>query len=137
MPSPYRDRIETLATEARAARESFDPPADPPDEDRAVQYLREGFGEAVAVYVDARSGEWDRFGTAEFAQLETAMNAYLELYAACYGVDYDADFTVREAAEALVDTHNIVDVARVLTGVPERGERGAGSSWPTRGGDGR
>ncbi|MEF8885526.1 MAG: hypothetical protein V5A44_10445 [Haloarculaceae archaeon] len=134
MVSPYEDRIATLAADARAAHESFDPPGDQPDEERAVAYLREGFGEAVAVYVDARSGEWDRFETEEFAQLEGAMNAYLELYAACYGVDYDADFTVREAAEALVDTHNVVDVARVLTGVPERGEPGAGSSWPTRGG---
>ncbi|PSP48341.1 hypothetical protein BRC95_04620 [Halobacteriales archaeon QS_5_68_33] len=124
MTSPYRDRIETLATEARAAREAFDPPADPPDEERAMRYLREGFGEAVAVYVDARSGEWERFDAGEFARLEGAMNDYLELYAACYGVDYDAEFAVREAAEALVDTHNVVDVARILTGVPERSERG-------------
>ena len=89
-----------------------------------MEYLREGVGEAVAVYVDARTGEWERFGEAEFARLERAMNVYLELYAACYGVDYDADFAAREAAEALIDTHNVVDVARILTGVPERGERG-------------
>lgn len=133
MTSPYRDRIETLAADARADREAFDPPADPPDEERAMRYLREGFGETVAVYVDARSGEWDRFERAEFAELEAAMNTYLELYAACYGVEMDADFTVREAAEALIDTHNVVDVARVMTGVPERSEPGAGSSWPTRG----
>jgi len=131
--SPYEDRIATLAADARAARETFTAPADPPDEERAVEFLREGFGEAVAVYVDARSGEWDRFERAEFADLEGAMNTYLELYAACYGVEMDADFTVREAAEALIDTHNVVDVARVLTGVPDRGEPGAGSSWPTRG----
>jgi len=135
--SPYRDRIETLAADARADREAFEPPADPPDEERAVRFLREGFGETLAVYVDARSGEWDRFDTDEFADLEGAMNTYLELYAACYGVDYDADFTVREAAEALIDTHNVVDVARVLTGVPDRDEPGAGSSWPTRDESGR
>jgi hypothetical protein len=133
MSSPYRDQIETLAADARADWESFAPPEDPPDEERAMGYLREGFGDAVAVYVDARSGEWDRFDTEEFADLEEAMNTYLELYAACYGVDYDADFTVREAAEALIDTHNVVDVARVLTGVPDRDEPGAGSSWPSRG----
>jgi len=120
MPSPYRDRIDDLAAAARADRESFDPPADPPDEDAAMAYLREGFGEAVAVYVDARSGEWDRFGEAEFRDLERAMNTYLELYAACYGVDFEADFSVREAAEALIDTHNVADVARILTSVPER-----------------
>lgn len=120
MPSPYRDRIETIAAQAQRARESFDPPADPPDEDRAMTYLREGVGEAVAVYVDARTGTWERFGTEEFDDLEWAMNAYLELYARCYGHDIDADFSVREAAEALTDTHNIADVAYVLTSVPER-----------------
>jgi hypothetical protein len=124
MPSQYRDRIEDIAADARAARETFVPPADPPDEERAMSLLREGFGEAVAVYVDARSGEWDRFGDREFAELEGAMNDYLELYARCYGVEMEADFTVREAAEALVDTHNIADVARILTRVPGR-ERGS------------
>ena len=117
MTSPYRDRIETLATEARAAREAFDPPADPPDEERAMRYLREGFGEAVAVYVDARSGEWERFDAGEFARLEGAMNDYLELYAACYGVEMDAEFTVRKAAELLLETHNIKDTAVMLTQV--------------------
>lgn len=120
MASQYQDRIESIAADADAASDAFEPPADPPDEELAMQYLREGFGEAVAVYVDARSGDWDRFSEAEFATLERAMNDYLELYAACYGVEMDADFTVRTAAEALIDTHNIEDVARVLTGVPER-----------------
>jgi len=120
MSSPYRDRIDDLAAAAREDRQSFDPPADPPDEDAAMSYLREGFGETVAVYVDARSGRWDRFAEEEFRDLETAMNTYLELYAACYGVEMDPDFTVREAAEALIDTHNIADVARILTSVPER-----------------
>jgi hypothetical protein len=120
MPSQYRDRIDEVADSADRAREAFDPPADPPDEERAMCYLREGFGEAVAVYVDARSGEWDRFGEAEFERLERAMNDYLELYARCYGVEMDADFTIRAAAEALIDTHNVADVARILTSVPER-----------------
>ncbi|QLH84384.1 hypothetical protein [Halosimplex pelagicum] len=120
MPSKYRDRIDELADEAAAARESFDPPADPPDEERAVAVCREGVGEAVAVYVDARSGEWDRFGEAEFERLERALNTYLELYARCYGVEITADRSVRTAAEALLDTHDIADVARILTGVPDR-----------------
>lgn len=118
MPSKHADRIATLAADAEADREAFDPPADPPDEERAMAYLRDGFGEALAVYVDARSEEWDRFGREEFADLERAMNVYLELYAACYGVDLDARFTIREAAEAFIDTHNVADVARILTGVP-------------------
>jgi hypothetical protein len=120
MPSPYRDRIRELAAAAERDREAFDPPGEPPDEDAAMAYLREGFGEAVAVYVDARSEEWDRFGETEFRELEGAMNTYLELYAACYGVEMNADFTVREAAEALIDTHNVADVARILTSVPGR-----------------
>jgi hypothetical protein len=85
-----------------------------------MQYLREGVGEALAVYVDARSEEWDRFGREEFADLERAMNVYLELYAGCYGVDMDPEFTVREAAEAFVDTHNVADVARIPTNAPDR-----------------
>ncbi|MFB6140093.1 MAG: hypothetical protein ABEJ26_06635 [Halosimplex sp.] len=124
MVSQYRHRIDEIAAAAERARESFDPPADPPDEERALRFCREGVGEAVAVYVDARSGEWDRFGEAEFARLERAMNTYLELYARCYGVDLDADYSVRTAAEALIDTHDVVDVARILTGLPDRSDGG-------------
>ena len=120
MPSQYRDRIEDLAAEAASERESFDRPTDPPDPERAMTFCRDGVGEAVAVYMDARSGDWDRFGEAEFARLEGAMNDYLHLYAACYGVDLDADYSVRTAAEALLDTHNVADVARILTGIPDR-----------------
>jgi hypothetical protein len=122
MPSQYRDRIDDLSETAAAARESFDPPADPPDEERALTVCREGVGAAVAVYVDARSGEWHRFGEAEFERLERALNTYLELYARCYGVDAAPDHSVRTAAEALLDTHDVVDVARILTGVPSRDE---------------
>lgn len=117
------DRIDALADRAAREREAFDPPADPPDEDRAMTYLREGVGPAVMVYVRARSGEWHRFEPDDFDALERAMNTWLELYAACYGVELDADFTVREAAEVLVETHNVHDVAQVLTHVPERGTR--------------
>ncbi|ELZ25600.1 hypothetical protein C475_10368 [Halosimplex carlsbadense 2-9-1] len=120
MPSEYRARIDDLAEEAAAARASFDPPADPPDEERALAVCREGVGAAVAVYVDARTGEWHRFGEAEFDRLERALNTHLELYARCYGVEIDPDHSVRTAAEALLDTHNVVDVAQILTGVPDR-----------------
>jgi len=120
MPSQYRDRVDDIAADASRARESFDPPADPPDTERAMGYCRDGVGEALAVYVDARSGDWDRFGEAEFARLERAMNDYLALYAACYGVDIDPAYSIRTAAEALLDTHNVADVARILTGVPGR-----------------
>jgi hypothetical protein len=122
--SEYADRIATLAAEAAEDREAFEPPADPPDEDRAMGFLREGVGPAVAVYVDAHTGEWShRFDPDRFADLEGAMNTWLELYAACYGFDIEAEYTVRKAAELLLDTHNIHDVAQVLTHVPERGVR--------------
>ena len=119
----YASRIETLAAAASDDRADFEAPTDPPDPDRAMTYLREGVGPAVAVYLEARTGDWHRFDSEPFAELEAAMNTYLELYAACYGVDIDAEFTVREAAELLVETHNIHDVAQVLTHVPDRQER--------------
>ena len=53
------------------------------------------------------------------------MNDYLELYAACYGVEMDAGFTIRSAAEALIDTHNVADVAYLLTQVPADGAVGS------------
>jgi hypothetical protein len=118
--SDYADRIETLADRAARERAAFQRPADPPDEDRAMEYLREGVGPAVAVYVDARTGDWHRFEASAFESLESTMNTYLELYAACYGTDIDASFAVTEAAELLVDTHNIRDVAAMLTHVPDR-----------------
>lgn len=113
-------RIDALAERARRDRASFEPPPDPPDEARASAYLREGVGPAVAVYVEGRTGEWVRFDPDAFARLERAMNDWLACYAGCYGVELDPQFTLRTAAEALLDTHDIHDVARVLTGVPTR-----------------
>lgn len=118
--SEYRSRIESLAEQAKRDRQQFDPPADPPDAERAMAYLREGVGEAVWCYIEARTGEFVRFDADEFELLEGAMNEWFELYARCYGIDIEAEFTVREAAELLVETHNIHDVARLLTHVPDR-----------------
>ena len=118
--SEFRDRIDDLAERARADRRAFDPPADPPDEEQAVRYLREGVGEVVSVYVDARTGEFAPLDEAEMAGLERALNGWLELYARCHGRDIDAEFTVREVAELVVDTHDLVDAAQLLTGVPPR-----------------
>ena len=112
-----RERIEDLAARAEADRAAFDPPADPPDQKRAMEYLRNGAGEAVRLYVDARVDGFVHIPPAAFDQLEGAMNDWLELYAACYGVEMDADFTVRKAAELLLETHNIKDTAVMLTQV--------------------
>jgi len=117
--SEYFPRIESIADQYRADRAAFERPADPPAADEAMGYLREGLGPAVMVYVDARTNDWGvEFSGREFELLHEAINGYLELYAACYGVDLDADFTVRETAELLLDTHNIKDVAAMLTQVP-------------------
>lgn len=120
--SDYADRIGALAGRARWIREAVDPPTDPPAEDRALRYLREGLGPTVALYLEARTGDGDpvAFTPEEFSALEGAVNDWLELYAACYGVSIDAEFTVREAAVALVETRDVRDTARVLTHVPGR-----------------
>ena len=121
--SRYADRIAALHGRAERDREAFSPPAEPPAEQEAMRYLREGFGEAVAVYLDARTGGPPvRFEGDEFDRLEAAMNTWLSLYARCYGVDIEADYSVRTAAEVLIDTHDVGGTARVLTHVPGRGK---------------
>jgi hypothetical protein len=121
--SEYWNRIAANADRARRARERFEPPEDPPDEERAVDLLRDGLGPLVATYVEARTGggEPTAFSEVEFTLLQRALNDWLELYALCYGVDLDAAFTVREAAELLIETHNVHDTARALTKVPSDG----------------
>lgn len=114
-------RIDALHERAAAERAAFEPPVDPPDDKCAERHLREGVAPALAVYVEARTGERVRFDPDEFDRLERAMNASLECYAGCYGVNLEAEFTLRSAAEALLDTHDIRAVARVLTKVPARG----------------
>ena len=117
--SEYASRIGELARRARAEREAFDPPADPPDEERALRYLREGFAPTVSVYLEARTGgDLTRFDECEFEALQRAMNTWLGLYARCHGVEYDPEYTVRTAAELVVDTHDVRDTAAVLTHVP-------------------
>ncbi|MFC4449912.1 hypothetical protein [Halorussus aquaticus] len=118
--SDYRDRIEALAERARADRRGFDLPADPPDGERALRYLRDGVGDAVSVYVEARTGEFAPLDAEEMDSLERAANDWLELYARCHGREIDAEFTMREVAEAVVETRDVVESARLLTGVPER-----------------
>jgi len=116
----FTERIWELAERATHQRESFEPPADPPDEDRAMEFLREGAGQAISLFVEARTGQhMIHFPPEEYEALEAAMNDWLELYAACYGVELNADFTVRKGAELLLDTHNIKDVAVMLTKIPD------------------
>jgi len=114
------DRIDELAASARADHAAFEPPAEPPDEERAMGYLRDGFGQAVWCYVDARTNGFDHIDPDDFSALEEAMNRWLALYAQCYGYQIEADVTIRKAAELLLETHNVRDTAQVLTHVPDR-----------------
>lgn len=130
--SRYADRIAELHARARRDDRAFSPPSDPPAEDEAMRYLREGFGECVAVYLDARTGGPPvRFDAEKFDRLEGAMNTWLSLYARCHGVDLDAAFTVRTAAEVLIDTHDLEGTAVVLTHVPGRESDAVGHSGTT------
>ncbi len=117
----FAERIEELAEQAAEDRQAFTEPADPPAPEEAMTYLREGVGPAVSLFVEARTGGlMVQFPPDEYHTLEGTMNSYLDLYAACYGEDLTGEFVIREAAQLLVDTHNIKDVAQVLTGIPER-----------------
>jgi len=119
MDTAISERIRQLDRRAEQVADDFDP--DPPDESRANELLRTGVGPTVALYCQARTGDsWHRFDDEEFERLEATLDRWLALYGACYGVALDGSYPVRTAAELLVDTHDIADVATVLTGVPER-----------------
>ncbi len=119
--SGYRERIGDLATRAERDRETFDPPENPPDEERAMAFLREGLGPLVALYLEARTADWEvGFSAAELEAFHRATNDWITLYARCYGVSMDPDTTIRKAAEVLIETHNIRDTAQLLTHVPPR-----------------
>lgn len=136
--SDYADRIDELATAARearkrlvdgeerelpiaggpresvniAGREAGDP------ETAALIAARDGLGPVVGIYVEARAGsEQVRFSASELSRLHEATSDWLAVYAGCHGIHADPDVTVREAAELLVDTHDVTDVAALLTGV--------------------
>jgi len=117
------ERVRELASRAERDREQFEPPADPPDEERAMGYLREGVGPAVSVYVAGRTGGSPAaFSGTEVSLLEDAVCTWLGLYARCHGVEREVDVSIRQAAEVLVDTHNVADTAAVLTGVTDGGD---------------
>jgi hypothetical protein len=113
----FAERIDELGARARAERSAFDPPEHP--DERAMEYLREGVGPAVAMYCESHTGG-DPAVTGELlTELQAAMNEWLRLYARCYGVELNTEFSIRTAAELLVDTHDIGDTAELLTKVPE------------------
>lgn len=117
--SEYGPRIAALArrSERDLSRLEAEPAAFGPDD--ADQFLVDGVGDAVGIYVEGRTGgELARFSGAEFEALEGALNDWLTCYARCHGVDTTVDATVREAAALLLETGNVIDVGQLLTGVP-------------------
>ncbi len=117
--SRYGPRIAALARRADRERAAVETADATPDD--AMEYLRDGAGRAIWLYVEGRTGgRLVPYSEAELAALRGAMNDWLECYAACYGVDLDAEFTVREAAELLLETRNVRDTAQLLTRVPSR-----------------
>ncbi|AFK20421.1 hypothetical protein E6P09_13055 [Haloferax mediterranei ATCC 33500] len=117
----FGERVRDLAAEARQARETFDPPDESTADERALECARDGVGPVVSLYIEARTGgRMVEFTETEFQLLHRTLNDWLTLYARCYEVDLDADFTIREAAEVLLKTHNVRDTAQLLTCVPAR-----------------
>ena len=123
-PESLAARIDDLVTRATYDRLAMDHLEERHLADfDGYHYLREGVGPAVWVYVEGRTGgRMYRFSPGEYDTLEQAMNQWLECFAHCHGVDLEAAFSLREAAELLVQTRNIHDVGELLTGVkvPER-----------------
>lgn len=105
-----------MARRAAAARAAADPSRGA-DGAGAVAAARDGLGPAVARYVEARTGRYDRLSVAEHAALEAACDDWLAVYAARLGVECDPAVPVRTVAEALLDTHDVVAAAGVVTGV--------------------
>ncbi|WP_416841021.1 hypothetical protein [Haloferax sp. DFSO52] len=117
----FGERVRSLAAAARRERDQFDPPPESAADERALACARDGVGPVVSLYIEARTGgTMVEFTSEEFRLLQRALNDWLTLYARCYGVEFDTEFTIREAAELLLRTHNVVDTAQLLTCVPER-----------------
>jgi len=115
------DRIDTVADRAATARAEATAAATS-GRDAALDIARDGVWPTIRIYIDARR-TGHRFDQATHDRLERALNDWLIAYAAAYGYDIDPAVPVREAGEAFLDTHNVLDTARVLTGVPPRDDR--------------
>ena len=84
----------------------------------AMECLTKGFGPSVAIYIEARlKGNLIPITPEQFQKLETIMNGWLELYTEYLGEKIEANFSIREAAVLFLETHDIQDVAEILTRV--------------------
>lgn len=114
-----QNRIASLTEQASNDAATFDPPDEPPDEELARTYLIEGAGQVIGLYATVRTGgRLYSFSEEEFHELESAMNTWFQLYAACYGEEIEPAVSIRTAAQALIDTEDIEAVAQVVTDVP-------------------
>jgi hypothetical protein len=119
MAATYDDRVRQLDRRSREFAAALDP--EPPEEALAADVLRLGVGPTVALYCEARTGgEPHRFDRRQFRRLQAAFDRWLACYGACYGVELPGSYSLRTAAELLVDTHDARAVATILTGVPDR-----------------
>ncbi|MFC3958755.1 hypothetical protein [Halovivax cerinus] len=117
-------RILALARRAERDRRRCESDGHASVADPEGRYLREGAGHAIWLYVEGRTGgRFVQFSPAEYDALEGAMNDWLACYARSRGVDLDPAFTLRTAAELLLETRNVHDVAEVLIDAPTRGSR--------------
>lgn len=120
-PTTIAERIDALTARAHRERASFAVPSDElPATERAMEYLRNGFGPTVWCYVDARTGSWESLTESQMTRLDRGTNDWLTVYARCHGTEIDLDISVRSAAEVLIETRNVRDTAQLLTGVPPR-----------------
>ena len=91
------------------------------DWDSALECLMMGFGPIVAMYLEARiKGKLIPITQNQFEKIELIMNGWLEIYARYYGEEIEANFSVRDAALLFLETHDIQDVAEILTKIPNK-----------------
>ena len=89
--------------------------------DSALDCLMIGFGPAIAMYIEARiKGKLIPITPEQFERIESIMNGWLEIYAKYYGEDIEANFSIREASLLFLETHDIQDVAEMLTKIPKK-----------------
>ena len=80
-----------------------------------------GFGPAIAMYIEARiKGKLIPITPEQFERIESIMNGWLEIYAKYNGEDIEANFSIREASLLFLETHDIQDVAEMLTKIPKK-----------------
>lgn len=120
-PDQVERTIDDVWDRSKADRAAFDQPESVPDEQAALEYLQNGAGQAIGIYMLLRTdGRTYRFSAQEFERLEEAMQNWLSLYAACYGTQLTVRPSIRTAAETLLETEELRTTAQLLTGVPNK-----------------